>query len=247
MDGQAELAAKIQAVFEHHHGRYGYRRVTAALRQAGDVVNHKAVHRRMMQMGLKSRVRARKYQSNRPRCTLGAVAPNELDRKFWADRPNQKWATDVTEFNVGGQKLYLSPAIDLYNGEIVAYQTSRRPVLEMVQTMLGKAFARLNPGDAPMLHSDQGWHYRHADYKRLLVENAVTQSMSRPATCLDNAVIESFFGVLKTEYFYRNDFANIEELERGLDHYIHYYNHDRIKLKLNGLSPVSYRLQTFGS
>jgi transposase InsO family protein len=201
----------------------------------------------MTQMGLKSLVRARKYPINRPRCTLGEVAPNELDRNFQTNQPNEKWATDVTEFNVGGQKLYLSPVIDLYNGEIVAYQTSRRPVLEMVQTMLGKAFARLNTGDTPMLHSDQGWHYRHADYKRLLAKHAVTQSMSRPATCLDNAVMESFFAVLKTEYFYPNKFASIEELEHGLDHYIHYYNHERIKLKLNGLSPVAYRVQAFGS
>ncbi len=211
------------------------------MRKAGDLVNHKAVQRLMTKMGLKSLVRAKKYRSYRG--PEGETAANELDRAFHAARPNQKWVTDVTEFKVAGRKLYLSPVMDLYNGEIVAYQMSLRPVLAMVQTMLNKAFSCLRPDEKPMLHSDQGWQYRQPAYRRMLADRAVTQSMSRKGNCLDNAAMESFFGTLKAEYFHLNQFDSVEELKRGIDDYIHYYNHERIKLKLEGLSPVQYRTQ----
>jgi transposase InsO family protein len=149
--------------------------------------------------------------------------------------------TDVTEFNVGGQKLYLSPVLDLYNGEIVAYEMARRPLFDMVNTMLKKAFAKLGPRDKPILHSDQGWQYQMPVYSRLLKQKKVRQSMSRKGNCLDNATMESFFGTLKSEFFYVNRFRNIDELQSGIKAYIHYYNHDRIKLRLRGLSPVQYR------
>jgi putative transposase len=242
----AELEAKIQSIYDQHHGRYGYRRITVALREAGDAVNHKLVQRLMTEMGLKSLVREKKDVSGRPGTAFGEAEANLLDRNFRADKPNEKWATGVTEFEMDGAKLFLSAIIDLYNGEIVAHQTSHRGSLDMVQATLGKAFARLNSGDTPMLHSDQSWHYRRADYKRLLAEHGVTQSMSRPGTCLDNAVMESFFAVVKTEYFYLGQFASMEEVECGLDDYIHYYNHERIKLRLDGLSPVEYRIREFG-
>jgi putative transposase len=245
VDERADLKSKIRVLYDHHKGRYGYRRITAALRQAGNLINHKAVQRLMVTMGLKSLVRAKKYQSYRG--TQGVVAPNTLARDFTAAQPHQKWVTDVTEFKVADQRLYLSPVMDLYNGEIVAYQTSARPVLAMVTTMLNKAFRRLRPGETPLLHSDQGWHYRHPAYQRLLANRSVTQSMSRKGNCLDNAAMESFFGTLKSEYFYLNRFTSIEQLKRGIERYIHYYNHERIKLKLKGLSPVQYRTQAFGS
>jgi len=149
--------------------------------------------------------------------------------------------TDVTEFNVGGQKLYLSPVLDLYNGEIVAYEMARRPLFDMINTMLKKAFAKLGPRDKPILHSDQGWQYQMPVYSRLLKQKKVRQSMSRKGNCLDNATMESFFGTLKSEFFYVNRFRNIDELQSGIKAYIHYYNHDRIKLRLRGLSPVQYR------
>ena len=149
--------------------------------------------------------------------------------------------TDVTEFNVGGQKLYLSPVLDLYNGKIVAYEMARRPLFDMINTMLKKAFAKLGPRDQPILHSDQGWQYQMPVYSRLLKQKKVRQSMSRKGNCLDNATMESFFGTLKSEFFYVNRFRNIDELQSGIKAYIHYYNHDRIKLRLRGLSPVQYR------
>ncbi|MBC3891518.1 IS3 family transposase, partial [Undibacterium sp. LX40W] len=156
---------------------------------------------------------------------------------------NQKWSTDVTEFNVAGEKLYLSPILDLFNGEIIAFETAKRPVYKMIDTMLKKAFKRLSPKDQPILHSDQGWQYRMQAYQTSLASRGLVQSMSRKGNCLDNAAMESFFAVLKTEFFYLNKFTSVEQLDQGIKEYIHYYNHERIKLKLKGLSPVQYRNQ----
>jgi putative transposase len=240
-DKYQQLKDTIKTVFERHKGRYGYRRVTAAVRQLGERVNHKTVQRLMGTLGLKSLVRPKKYRSFKGE--VGQAAPNELKRRFEAKAANQKWVTDVTEFNVAGTKLYLSPVLDLYNGEIVAFETAERPKFELVSSMLRKALGKLRPDDRPMLHSDQGWQYRMPAYQRLLREREMVQSMSRKGNCLDNAAIESFFAVLKTEFFYLNKFSSVEELKAGLERYIHYYNHDRIKLKLKGLSPVQYRTQ----
>lgn len=240
-DRHAPLKTKIQALYESHKGRYGYRRITAAIRQAGQTVNHKTVQRLMGQLKLKSLVRAKKYRAWRGE--VGRIAKNLMNREFCAQKPNQKWVTDVTEFNVLGQKLYLSPIMDLYNAEIVAYEMNTRPVFELVSRMLKKALAKLSDRDKPMLHSDQGWQYQMPAYRRLLDQNGLTQSMSRRANCYDNAAMESFFGTLKSEFFRLNKFESIEELKAGIKQYIHYYNHKRIKLKLNGLSPVMYRTQ----
>lgn len=242
-DKSAALKARIGAVYLRHKGRYGYRRITADLRRAGELVNHKKVQRLMQKLGLKSVVRPKKYRSYRGE--VGRVAPNLLNRQFEAASPGQKWVTDVTEFNVDGQKLYLSPVMDLYNGEIVAYETSKRPLFSMVSAMLRKAFRRLAPEDKPMLHSDQGWQYQQPAYRHMLAAQGVSQSMSRKANCLDNAAMESFFGTLKAEFFHLTRFDSIEQLQAGIRQYIHYYNHERIKLKLKGLSPVQYRTQAF--
>lgn len=240
-DKYAEIKTCIRSLYELHKGRYGYRRITTALQQLGKFVNHKTVQRLMQELGLKSLVRIKKYRSYKGE--VGCAAPNVLQRQFDAQEANQKWVTDVTEFKVAGEKLYLSPIMDLYNGEIIAFETSKRPVFDLVDSMLKKAFIRLNTNDRLILHSDQGWQYRMPAYQSQLKQHQVTQSMSRKANCLDNAAMESFFAVLKTEYFYLNKFKTVEELQDGLTEYIHYYNHDRIKLKLNGLSPVQYRNQ----
>ncbi|MBT2789018.1 MULTISPECIES: IS3 family transposase, partial [unclassified Halomonas] len=150
-------------------------------------------------------------------------------------------------FNVRGEKLYLSPVMDLYNGEIVSYSMQKRPAFSLVGGMLKKALAKLTDQDAPLLHSDQGWQYQMPAYRRKLAEQGVTQSMSRKGNCLDNAAMESFFGTLKSEYFYLNSFDTIEQLQAGIRHYIHYYNHERIKTKLKGLSPVQYRNQALAA
>ena len=240
-DKYAGLKARIRAVYDQHKGRYGYRRITAMLRQQGSLINHKTVQRLMNQLQLKSLVRVKKYRVFKGQ--MGRAAPNILARNFAATQPNEKWVTDVTEFNVGGAKLFLSPIMDLYNGEIVAYETAKRPLLNMVQKMLVSAFKRLGPGDTPILHSDQGGQYRMPQYRRYLDLQAITQSMSRSGNCHDNASMESFFGTLKSEFFYLNNFSSLEELKTGLNEYIKYYNQDRIKLKLKGLSPIDYRMR----
>jgi len=240
-DRDAELKASIGAVYERHKGRYGYRRITSELRNTGSIVNHKTVQRLMQLLGLKSLVRPKKYRSYQGQ--FNTAVPNVLNRRFEADRPNQKWVTDVTEFNVRGERLYLSPVLDLYNGEILAYETRRRPDMPLVSNMLKKALRKLNAQDAPLLHSDQGWQYQMPAWRRQLAAYGLPQSMSRRGNCLDNAAMESFFGTLKSEFFYLNKFDSLEQLEAGLRQYISYYNHERIRSKLKGLSPVQYRTQ----
>lgn len=235
------MKEQVHSVYHAEKGLYGYRRVTAAIRNTGVRVNKKVVERLMNTLGLCSIVRPKKYRAYKG--VVGEIAPNLLERNFIAQRPNQKWVTDVTEFKVAGQKLYLSPVMDLYNSEIVAYEMATRPCLDLVTNMLNKAFERVRHQSSLTLHSDQGWHYQHAQYRYKLAEQRVKQSMSRKGNCLDNAAMESFFGTLKSEFFYLNRFESVDELKAGLDKYIRYYNHDRIKLKLNGLSPVRYRTQ----
>ena len=240
-DKYADVKARIRAVYDQHKGRYGYRRITAMLKRQSSLINHKTVQQLMDQLQLKSLVRVKKYRVFKGQ--MGRVAPNILARDFAAAQPNEKWVTDVTEFNVGGAKLYLSPIMDLYNGEIVAYETAKRPLLNMVEKMLMSAFKRLGSSDKPILHSDQGWQYRMPQYRRCLDSRAITQSVSRKGNCHDNASMESFFGTLKSEFFYLNTFSSIEELQVGIDEYIEYYNQNRIKLKLDGLSPIDYRMR----
>ncbi len=159
--------------------------------------------------------------------------------------PNRKWVTDVTEFKVNEQKLYLSPIIDLFNGEVVSYNLSRHPDFKQITDMLENAFQKLPyKVDNLILHSDQGWQYQMKTYQRMLKAKGITQSMSHKATCLDNAIVENLFGLLKTELFFLEEFDSVDQLEKTIVEYIDYYNNRRIKLKLNGLSPVQYRIQT---
>lgn len=242
IDKHCDLRTKIREIFDLHRGRYGYRRVTVELKRTGWPVNHKTVQKLMIAMQLKSLVRPKRYKA-----FTGAVcetAPNHLQRDFTADQPNEKWVTDVTEFKVNNRKLYLSPVMDLYNREIVSYEIAERPLPAMIERMLTKAFGRLGSSERPMLHSDQGWQYRMPAFRKRLQENKLVQSMSRKANCLDNAAMESFFGTLKCELFYLNEFENVETLKGAIHEYIHYYNVDRIKLGLGGLSPVEYRLKS---
>ena len=139
------------------------------------------------------------------------------------------------------EKLYLSPMLDLFNGEIVAYTIDSRPTYSLVSKMLEKSFQQLTEEDELLIHSDQGWHYQMKKYRHALKERKITQSMSRKGNCYDNAVIESFFGIMKSEFLYLKDFESIEHFKQELEKYIDYYNHKRIKAKLKGMSPVQYR------
>jgi transposase InsO family protein len=240
-DAYASEKRLIEAVFHKHKGRYGYRRIMWTLRAQGCWLNHKTVQKLMGQLGLKSTVRPKRYKSYRGQ--LSRVAPNTLDRCFEAATPNTKWVTDVTEFNIRGQKVFLSPILDLYNREIVSYQVATTPHLRMVMTMLDRAFARLKGREGLILHSDQGWQYQMTEYRKALSEQGIGLSMSRRGNCHDNAVMENFFGIMKSEFFHGHQFANVDVFISELHDYISYYNHDRIKVKLCGLSPVDYRTQ----
>lgn len=240
-DKHSLVKAAIIAIYHQHKGRYGYRRITTTLKGKGMRINHKRVARLMHECGLKSLVRIKKYKSYKGR--QGKIARNLLKRNFKARKPYQKWVTDITEFAVAGKKLYFSPILDLYNGEIVSYSISKRPNFHQIMDMLQKAMIRLPSQARPILHSDQGWQYQMREYQELLRKRKIRQSMSRKGNCLDNAVMENFFGILKSELFYNQQFTSIESLQREIANYIDYYNNDRIKQKLNGLSPVQYRTQ----
>ena len=233
---------EILSIFNENKGRYGYRRITLEMRNRGYIINHKTVARLMQIMGLQSIQRPkRRYNSYQG---IGKIADNLLKRDFKADKPNQKWATDVTEFKVNNDKLYLSPIVDLFNGEVISYNISRHPVFAQVVDMLKKAFSKIPDNTNLILHSDQGWQYQMKQYQHLLKEKGIRQSMSRKGNCLDNSLAENFFGLLKSELFYMKEYKTIEELETDIIEYIDYYNNKRIKGKLKGMSPVQYRVHS---
>lgn len=229
-----EVKCRIIEIYDENQSRYGYRRIALALRREGGALNHKEVQRLMNALHLKAAIKVKHYSSWRGE--HGHAADNILQRNFKASRPNEKWVTDVTEFAVSGRKLYLSPIIDLFNNEVISYSISERPTMPMIDDMLIKAFARMDANSKPVLHSDQGWQYRHRWYQYQLREFGVLQSMSRKGNCLDNACAECF---------YTRKFNDVDELKAVLEDYIHYYNTRRISLKFNGLSPVKYRLKIY--
>jgi putative transposase len=229
----------ITSIYHKNKGRYGYRRITHELNNQQIIINHKTVLRLMKLLGLKSLIRVKKYKSYKGE--QGKIVPNVLQRNFTATAPNQKWATDVTEFNVAGNKLYLSPIIDLFNQEIISYELTERPIFNQVVTMLKKAFRKIPNNTNLILHSDQGWQYQMKQYQHLLKQKGITQSMSRKGNCLDNAIIENFFGILKSELFYLKKYNSIIQLKEEIQDYIYYYNNQRIKSRLNKMSPIRYR------
>ena len=229
----------IKQIYHHHKGRFRYRRITLKINQKGILINHKTVLKLMKILGLKSVIRIKKYKSYKGE--LGKIAPNVLNRNFKAISPNQKWATDITEFNVLGKKLYLSPIIDLFNGEIISYELSERANFDQIIAMLKKSFKRITNQTNLILHSDQGWQYQMKQYQTILKDKGIIQSMSRKGNCLDNAIIENFFGILKSELFYLKQYKSITQLKHEIKEYIIYYNNDRIKQNLKGMSPIQYR------
>lgn len=245
-DKDSDLKKTIQDIYTEHKGRYGYRRVHLELKNRGIHVNHKKVQRLMTELGLKARIHAkRRYNSYKGE--IGKKADNLIKRQFKATQPLQKCYTDVTEFSIpaSDQKLYLSPVLDGYNSDIIAYNLSVSPNLQQLQTMLNEAFPEKTYQDT-ILHSDQGWQYQHVYYHNFLENRGMKPSMSRKGNSLDNGMMESFFGTLKTEMFYgfEKEFTSLEDLAIAISEYIDYYNNKRIKLTLKGLSPVQYRTQS---
>lgn len=243
-DKYASVKKELVRLFQINKGRYGYRRMTVELHKKGISINHKTVFRLMGELGLKSVVRRRKRTIYNGEAY--GVVPNQLKRNFHSNRPLTKLVTDVTEFHLLDKKVYLSPVMDLFNREIVSYSITSNPNIRMVKEMLEGLYAKKCPEGA-VIHSDQGMLYQSKWYQDSLSKHGFKQSMSRRGNCLDNAVIENFFGIVKTEFFYQRKFNSIQEFICELKKYINYYNYKRIKIKLDGLSPVKYRLAKFAS
>ncbi len=248
LDKNQELKAEIQSIFIEHKGNYAYRRIYLELRNRGYLVNHKRVQGLMKVLNLQAKMRQkRKYSSHKG--DVGKKAENLIQRQFEGSKTMEKCYTDVTEFAIpaSSQKLYLSPVLDGFNSEIIAYNLSTSPNLEQVQTMLEQAFTEKHYENT-ILHSDQGWQYQHDSYHRFLESKGIQASMSRKGNSPDNGMMESFFGILKSEMFYgyEKSFQSLKQLEQAIVDYIDYYNNKRIKVKLKGLSPVQYRTKSFG-
>ncbi|HHG7523270.1 TPA: IS3 family transposase [Streptococcus pneumoniae] len=246
-DKDQELKAEIQSIFIEHKGNYAYRRIYLELRNRGYLVNHKRVQH-LMKYSI--------YKLKRDRNEnillikdVGKKAENLIQGQFEGSKTMEQCYTDVTEFAipVSTQKLYLSPVLDGFNSEIIAYNLSTSPNLEQVQTMLEQAFTEKHYENT-ILHSDQGWQYQHDSYHRFLESKGIQASMSRKGNSQDNGRMESFFGILKSEMFYgyEKTFKLLNQLEQAIIDYIDYYNNKRIKVKLKGLSPVQYRTKSFG-
>ena len=231
------IVNKIEEIFYQNKGQYGFRRITDELHFQGFHVNHKKVQRLMKKLNLAPN----QYSSYQG--TGDVVIENLLDRHFKADKPNEKWVTDVTEFHCYWGKLYLSVLIDLYARDVVSYSVSKHPFFDQIEEMMNKALSKYPNVDGLIIHSDMGWQYQYYKYINILKEHNITQSMSNKGNCLDNAVVESFFGVLKREMFYGNEFKfkSYDELKIAIEEYINYYNNRRIKHNLGGKTPSSYR------
>ena len=247
LDKDKEFKDEIQCIYNEHKGNYGYRRMTLELKNRVYSVNHKKVQRLMKVLGLSARIRRkRKYSSYQGE--IGKKADNLIQRQFEATKPMEKCYTDVTEFAIpkSTQKLYLSSVLDGFNSEIIAFNLSCSPNLEQVKTMLEQAFTEKHYENT-ILHSDQGWQYQHDSYHRFLESKGIQASMSRKGNSPDNGMMESFFGILKSEMFYgyEKTFKSLNQLEQAIVDYIDYYNNKRIKVKLKGLSPVQYRTKSF--
>lgn len=241
------LEELIQEIFEENKERYGYRRLTDELKARGHQVNHKRVLRLMRKLGLqciKFSRKTRRYNSYKG--AVGKVAKNKINRRFMTPIPLQKLVTDVTEFKcLNNEKLYFSPIMDLYNREVISWEISKRPTLDIVIEPLKEAISviKKNAKYRTTIHSDQGWHYQHNSWVKTLKKHGIFQSMSRKGNCIDNSPMENFFGLLKQEMYYGEEKMSFSTLNKQIEDYIYYYNNKRIKRKLSGLSPVEYRKQ----
>ena len=240
-DKNIEIIEEIQKIFEENKKRYGVRRITAELRNRGITVNHKKVHRLMNKLGMKTIRPKEKYHSYMG--DVGSIADNLIARNFIADGPNKKWTTDVSQFNCPFGKCYLSPILDMYCGDIVAWDLSLSPNFAQTNRMLDRAFEKYPNLEDLILHSDQGWQYQMKQYHERLKEKGIQQSMSRKGNCYDNGIMESFFGTLKNEMFYghEKEFDTFEKFKAAIAEYIDYYNNHRIKEKTKWIPPSKFR------
>lgn len=239
IDKWKDVRPLIKEIYSRTPNGMGYRQVAMALRQEqGLAISGKTVLKLMQQEGLRCKIRSKKYNSHKGE--VGRVAKNILNREFKADEPMKKLATDITEFKVAGQKAYLSPILDMYNNEVIAWDVSQHPNMAQIERMLNQ-ISEKSIAKNSLLHSDQGWQYQQRKYQIRLEELGITQSMSRKATCLDNACMEGFFGHLKDEFYRGRKFESFKQFKEELDEYINYWNNQRYQVGLQGMTPVQYR------
>lgn len=237
-DRYTDVRPLIREVFSRTANGMGYRQIALALRnEQGLCISGKTVLRLMREEGLHCRIRRKKYNSYKGK--QGEVARNVLDRDFASNAPMRKLVTDITEFSQPWGKAYLSPVMDLFNNEIVAWSVSERPNMAQINEMMAMLAPRL---DGPaLLHSDQGWQYQQSSYQLKLLSLGIEQSMSRKATCLDNACMEGFFGHMKDEFYRGRRFYSFESFKAELEEYIDYWNTRRYQVGLKGMTPIQYR------
>ena len=233
------IAEKIRECQEHSHMTYGYRRVHIWLEKQGIHKNPKTVLRVMQKYDLLSVVRRKKYRHYGDQLHR---YPNLFNRDFHADRPNQKWVTDISYIKTGQGFLYLSIIRDLYDNSIIAYKTGTEQNINLVLSTVRAAKRKEKVTAEVQLHSDQGFQYTSHAYFNLTQSYHITPSMSRSGNPFDNALAENFFSILKTECIYRQKIRTYEEARLLIGAYIHFYNYERIQLKTK-LTPMEYRSQ----
>jgi putative transposase len=234
------IADTILMIYHEFNGILGYRMMQLYVnRRMGKQYNHKRIYRLMRLLGLKSVTRVKKkfYVKSTPQ----HVAENLLNREFTANKKNQKWLTDVTEFQYNGGKAYLSAILDLHDNSIVSFVIGKNNNNTLVFQTLKLAIER-NPKAQPMIHSDRGFQYTSYGFSRMLALQGMTQSMSRVGRCLDNAPMEGFWGKVKSEkYYLKKGYSTYEELVHDIETYLEFYNNARLQRKLNNLAPMEYR------
>lgn len=242
-DKYADIRQRIREIFEENKGRYGYRRIYGVLKKEGIVISEKVVRRIMQEEGLSVRVRKRrKYNSYAGE--ISPEVPNILQRDFHAEKPNEKWLTDITEIAIPAGKVYLSPVLDCFDGMLVSWTIGTRPDAALANQMLDKAICTLGKGEHPILHSDRGCHYRWPGWIDRMENAGLVRSMSKKGCSPDNSACEGFFGRLKNEMFYGKDWrgVSIDTFIEILNNYLIWYNEERIKVSLGYMSPKEYRL-----
>ena len=237
------LSEAIRCVQEQNHWAYGSKRMAKWLVNEGfaERLNHKRVERVMGKFNLHAKIRRKRYPKNYY-LTLkenpAKLPDNILARDFIADNPMQKLVTDITYLPTDEGWIYMAAVLDLWNREIVSYRIGRRISLELVKDVV----SQLGPCRGALIHSDMGWTYTHPTYIRHLKELGLKQSMSRKGNCWDNACMENFFGLMKSETIRQTkQLLSVDGMIRLIDDYIHWYNNQRIKKKLGYLSPVDFR------
>ena len=255
-----ELRDKILEIYRKSHCRYGFKRITLVLNNnSSEPINHKRVQRIMHELGIfgiqgkNGKYHSYKNDNGEPKenLLLEKIVDEEkhkttFKRHFETTAPNQKWTTDVSEFKHKDGKLYLSPIMDMYDGSIIAYDLSIHPNFSQTKRMIDKAFNQYDNLEGLIFHSDQGWQYQMKQYGLWLKSRGIKQSFSRKGNCMDNSLMENFFGILKNEMYYGHEyeFKTIDDLKKAIEDYIKWYNEERINIKRKGLSPLEYRQQS---